>query len=218
VVSVLVVSMLYLLWANRRTAEADPDILSPFWGLHVYAFLAPVVGCLWYIHAKDFRLNGWSSRVPRFLNIDTERGSFAEKAAALLTIAFVMLVPLYIEGHFVRAFHTRGNVYIYPDQFGYSARELTGCIPRVTPLCLHPDAGRYSTVEPRPPTPGGFWDNAYHYGGEKNDNTVTFFPIVQPVILLVLALLALLIQAGALIRTFWRGDWSPPNFLRFWEI
>jgi hypothetical protein len=46
----------------------------------------------------------------------------------------------------------------------------------------------------------------------------TFFPIVQPVILLTLAILALFIHAGAVIRTFWRGDWSPTHSLRFWGI
>ena len=62
--SIFVFSMLYFLWSNRRATEADPDILSPFWGLHVYALLALMIGCLWYIHAKDFKLSIWSSKSP----------------------------------------------------------------------------------------------------------------------------------------------------------
>ena len=205
----LFAAMFYLFLANRRTVEGQPDILSPFWGLHVYAFLAPVVSCLWFIHAGHFKLYDWVSRVPRFPAMPIERGSFAAKISAALTLFFFVLSPLYIEGHFVDVFYTRGKVYIYPDQFGFKPEELKDCIPRDTPLCPHPEAGRYSTVKPRPPATGGYWDNAYHYGGDKNGTTVTFFPILQPVVLHGLALVATLIQIAALFRTFWRGDWSP---------
>jgi len=44
--------MFYLFLANRRTIEGQPDILSPFWGRHLYAFLATVISCLWYMRAK----------------------------------------------------------------------------------------------------------------------------------------------------------------------
>jgi hypothetical protein len=207
---ILFAIMFYLFLANRRTLEGQPDILSPFWGLHVYAFLGTVVSCLWFMHAKDFKLHDWASRVPRFLAMPIERGSFAAKVSAVLTLLFLVLVPLVIEAHFIDVLNNRGTVYIYPDQFGFKADELKGCIPRDTPLCPHPDAGIYSTVKPRPPATGGFWDNAYHYGGDKNGTTVTFFPILQPVILQGLALVATLIQIAALLRTFWNGDW--PRF------
>lgn len=206
---ILFASMFFLFLANRRTIEGQPDILSPFWGLHVYAFLGTFVSCLWFVHAEDFKLHDWASRVPRFLAIPIERGSLAAKISAVLTLLFLVLVPLVIEAHFVDVLNNRGKVYIYPKQFGFTAAELKNCIPRETPLCPHADAGLYSTVKPRPPASGGFWDNAYHYGGDKNGTTVTFFPILQPLALQGLALAALLIQIAAFIRTFWRGDWSP---------
>jgi hypothetical protein len=201
--------MCFLFDANRRPIEGQPDVLSPFWGLHVYAFLGTIVSCLWFMHSKDFKLHDWAARVPRFLAIPVERGSIAAKISAALTLFFLVFVPLVIEGHFVDVLNNRGWVYIYPDQFGFTAEELKNCIPRDTPLCRHPDAGLYSTVKPRPPATGGFWDNSYHYGGDKNGTTVTFFPILQPAVLQGMALVATLIQISALVRTFWRGDWSP---------
>jgi hypothetical protein len=41
--TILLVGMVYLFVANRRPVESEPDILAPFWGLHLYAFLAPIL-------------------------------------------------------------------------------------------------------------------------------------------------------------------------------
>jgi hypothetical protein len=61
-------------------------------------------------------------------------------------------------------------------------------------------------VKPKPSSEGAYWDNAYHYGDTwEGGMTVTFFPILQPVIVLFLTGLALLLHGLALFRTF-RGS------------
>jgi hypothetical protein len=216
---ILFTAMFYFMIMKRTAVEGQEDLLSPFWGLHVYAFLAPLVGCFWFMYARDFRLHGWSSRAPRFLAIPFERESLAAKISVALTLLLFVVSLFWIEGHFTRVFYDRGKVYFYPEQFGYNPKDLNGCITRDTPLCPLPVDGRFSLVTPRPPATGGYWDNAYHYGGDKNGTTVTFFPILQPLVLQGLALFAVFVQLAALARTFGRGDWLIVPFARlaFWR-
>ena len=76
-----------------------------------------------------------------------------------------------MQGHFLLVFHSEGFVYMYPEKFGFTKSELEGgnnCPERAVPLCKHPEAGRYATVTPKPPSTGAYWDNAYQYGDFEN--------------------------------------------------
>jgi hypothetical protein len=155
--------------------------------MQLYALLAPMMGWIWYIYSKEF------DKIPLFANIKIKSGSLAEKILSIFTIVIIIILPVYLQSHFIVEFNTRGHVYIYPMQFGYTPEELDknggGCIYRNIPLCVHPQAGRYSLVPPRAPATGGYWDNAYQYGGPSG--TATFFPILQPFVIFGLTLLAL---------------------------
>ena len=83
-------------------------------------------------------------------------------------------------------------------------------------LCQYPEAGRYSLVKPASPDKGGLWNNYYHYGEISIENeSVTFFPILQPLIVNLLTALTVALYGAALWRTFRRdGDESPKHLAR----
>lgn len=199
----LLLMLTALVW-NRVQNEQ----VAAFFGMHFYAIIAPLIGWIWLRYVDDFPLHGWTSRIPRFANLRMNPGSPAEKCFWIASVFFFLLLPLYIQGHFLKTFHTGGRVYIYPSDFGFTDMELEKhgvCLRgRGSIKCEHPDAGRYSTVTPWPPAKGRYWDNGYHYGDQawERGTTVTFFPILQPIVILGLTVLALTLYALALRRTF----------------
>ena len=215
ITSLFFLLLLWLFLVNRGVSNVLQSQLAAFWGMHVYAFLAPVIGWLWYLYVNDFKLHNWSARIPKFASIQTDPNSAAEKTVWIAGVVFLMLLPLYAQGHFLDVFHTQGRVFIYPDKFGFTVEELQArgrCLGRTVPLCEHPEARRYSTVTPKPPSGGAYWDNAYHYGddlgvaGQKP--TMTFFPILQPLIVIGLTFLAIVLHAAALLRIFFQSEIS----------
>jgi hypothetical protein len=229
ITSLFFLLLLWLFLVNRGVSDVLQSQLAAFWGMHVYAFLAPVIGWLWYLYVNDFKLHNWSARIPKFANIQIDPNSAAEKTVWMASVVLLMLLPLYAQGHFLDVFHTQGRVFIYPDKFGFTVEELQTrgrCLARTVPLCEPPEAGRYSTVTPKPPSGGAYWDNAYHYGddlgvaGQKP--TMTFFPILQPLIVIGLTFLAIVLHAGALLRIFFQSEidglFARPGGLRAPEV
>lgn len=203
--------------------EPDHPQLAAFFGMHVFAVLGPVVGWLWYLYARDFTLHDWSSRIPRYANVQMDPASSAQKVQAIVSLVFLILVPIYLQGHFIKTFLEKGSVYIYAKRFGFESQLNRGpdgitlrvgdvayrCFDRSNILCEHPDAGRFSTVTPQSPAPDSwwetFWDNAYHYGDLGRDpqrGSVTFWPILQPLVVMCLTSLALGIYAIVLLQMF----------------
>ena len=129
-----------------------------------------MAGWIWLRYIDDFPLHGWSSKIPRFANLRMNPGSPAEKRFWIISVFLLLLLPLYIQGHFLKTFHQGGRFYVYPEDFGYTAAELEKsgvCLHgRGSVKCEHSDAGRYSLVTPRPPAEGRYWDNGYHYGDQ----------------------------------------------------
>jgi Trypsin-like peptidase domain len=194
-----------LLFAERRPpSETQPDFTSAFFGLHVYSILALVLGWIWMLYSNDYCLHNWPFKIPGFGALMADPNSIVARFFSVICVLLFIAFPTYIQGHFVYEFHTRGNVYIYPDQFGYTAADLGangGCLQRTTPLCKHPNAGLYSVVSPTKGSKGGYFDNAYHYGGPGSKGTVTFFPILQHMVLIIFSTLALFLNARAMVRT-----------------
>lgn len=201
--ALLLLLMLTTLVWNRVQNEQ----VAAFFGMHFYAIIAPLIGWIWLRYVDDFPLRGWSSRIPRFASLRMNPGSPAEKRFWIASVFLFVLIPLYVQGHFLKTFHEGGRFYIYPEDFGFTDKELEQngiCLRgRGSVKCEHPDAGRYSTVTPRPPAEGRYWDNGYHYGDEtwERGTTITFFPILQPAVVLLLTGLALALNALALHRT-----------------
>jgi hypothetical protein len=230
VTSLLLALGLYAL-VFTQTNSLHPQ-LGAFYGMHAFMVLGPIVGWLWYLYARDFRLHDWSSRIPRFANVQADPGSGAEKVHAIVSLVFLILVSTYIQGHCLKTFIEKGSVYIYAKRFGFENQldrkpdpdkvppedKITlkigdasyKCFDRSNILCEHPDAQRFRTVTPRPPAPDSwwdtFWENAYHYGDLGRDprhGSVTFWPILQPLVVMCLTGLALMIFAIVLLQLFY---------------
>ena len=131
------------------TLAGDQQQLAAFWGMHIYAFLAPVILWMLIAFAKSFRLHPWINRVPSFGAVRAQpMPSSTWRTAAISLTAFVVL-PLIAQVHFINQFLTKGDVYIYPDKFGYETNELRKmgetCFENSMHYCtLRKEAGRFS--------------------------------------------------------------------------
>ena len=125
------------------------------------------------------------------------------------------IFPLYVQAHFLRKFHEQGTVFAYARDFGHVVSDKSKCLPGSddNKLCVLEGAGRYCLAPVRNGAEGGYWNNHYRYGEDRHGNhdTVTFFPILQPVVLEVLTLLALILLVSGLNRVF--GPWHFLNWL-----
>lgn len=184
-------------------------VVAGFFGMMINAVLMPIAFAMLLRFASSYSEHPWWMRLPRFGWFAQVPRPAASRMAAALTLAFFVAAPLYIQAHFVHMFNKKGDVYIYPEPFGYSSEELekTGnrCYCPSVHYCTHRDARFFSLVTPKPGYPGGYIDNAYHYGdrGLKPPNSVTFFPILQPLMIYGLSL-ASLIMAIVLIKRLLR--------------
>jgi hypothetical protein len=205
--TVFLTLVIHFMWVVQAATPDQNPQLGAFVGMHLYFVGAALMGWLWYLHARNYRLHQWSARIPRFAGIDFGPDSSASRVLSIVSIVLFILIPLYTQGHFIRTFHTQGHVYIYSDDFGYSPPEVFGCLGRMG-LCQHKDAGRYSTVTAKPPAVGGYWNNAYHYGDaqpkKETRPTATFFPILQPIAVILFTAAAIALQGFAAITSFSR--------------
>lgn len=192
---------------------AGNPILNGFQGLRISSIAVPIALLMLLSFASDYRQHPWYARVPRFGWFGKPVRPAATRLAAALSLLLFAVFPLYTQGHFLRELHTRGEVYIYPGQFGYTSEILRAegqyCDTPSVHYCTHPDAGIYSTVKPLPGASGGYIDNAYHYGWRRDTaakaGSVTFFPIIEPVVYIALAAISTFL-AGLLA---WRIGRTP---------
>lgn len=183
-------------------------VVNGFFGMHINAVLMPVALAMLLRFAAGYREHPYWMRLPRYALFQRPARPTGSRTAAILTLIVFVLVPLYVQGHFIRMFHTRGEVYIYPETFGFSSQELEGqserCHKPAMHYCTHPQAGLFSRVTPKPGVSGSFLDNAYHYGDRflAKPNSVTFFPIAQPLAIWALYLASLAMAALLALRVF----------------
>jgi len=217
--SIIFFLLLLVYWqAERGTAMFEPvaiggqtRLLNAFWGLHIFAFLAPVVFYMFLAFARSRRLHTWWMRVPSFGSLAAVPIGSTMRRTAALTLFMFILLPIAAQLHFVRKTLREAHVYIYADTFGYQAGQLNGCTQESKPVCMAPeDVGLMRLVEPINGKAGSYWDNAYHIGpvDAGRDGTVTFFPILQPIMLASLTLLSFVI-AGFAIRAIFAKPSEP---------
>ncbi len=203
-------------WAWGRGMQAFSAItlapnhqeLAAFWGMHIYALFAPVPLLMLISFARSFRLHDWVTRVPSFGSLRLRPVSCSTWRTAAASLAAFVILPLAAQIHFLDQFHSKGSVYVYPDSFGYTSDDPVfygqRCCKRSIHLCTTNEAGRYSLATAKPGTVAGYRDNAYHYGecDGGDGSTVTFFPILQPVLLMLLTAFSAVLTAVALFLVF----------------
>jgi hypothetical protein len=220
-------------WAVDRGAMAFAPLsisgsywrLSAFWGMHLGAVLPGLLACMLYWYARSFHLHKWFARIPRLGLARRIADGSAGKAGGVFTLC-VMLLLFGLQIHFVRRFNVEGHVYIYPTAFGYKADEFrampdTQCSPDPDqPLCTRSVFSRYALVQTKPGTSPGYWasywNNAYQYGDWESERdrkdgggTVTFFPILQPIVIIAFTAVELAIAAAAVAVVFGRRPSVP---------
>ncbi len=183
--------------------------LSAFWGMHVGAIFMPVLMAMLLSFATSFSQQKWWRRIPSFGRFSVQPAGCSGRPTALLSIAALVVLPFMAQVHFIKRFHKEGHVYIYPEPFGFASTELTNlgyyCDTSSVHLCVHPQAGRYSLVRAKEGSTGAYWDNAYHYGDRvvgRNGGSVTYYPILQPIIVYFLSGAAVVLACLAMFRIF----------------
>ncbi|MDZ4782934.1 MAG: hypothetical protein SGJ19_22015 [Planctomycetia bacterium] len=165
--------------------------LAAFWGMHLLAVLGPIVFAFMFIYARDFSCSHWSERIPPFPFWSERWLGGPRPMMSTVVVLFFVVVPIVSQVHFLLKFHGEGTVYAKAEVFGLARQ--ANCIED---FCPNPGADRYRWL----PAPSGLWDgyfnDAYRYG-ERRDGiehaTVTYWPVLTPVIVEVLSLTGLLI-------------------------
>jgi hypothetical protein len=203
--------MLYFFGANLWWRDYPPQHpqLAAFAGAHFYAIFGCVMGWFLRAHARDFHLHPWPLRLPGVRSLQFKSGLSGQKLIASLLIVFIVLAPLYGQGRFLKVVNVEGHVFVYPRDFGFEPGTRGPCLTKDLSsnqvLCRHEDAGIYSLVTPGNDAPGGYFKNRYHYGDVRGDDggkSVNFYPIAQPVMLILLSIWAAVLNFQALFLVF----------------
>lgn len=192
------------------------EIVASFWGLHIIAIFMPLLLSMFLSFAKAYREHPWWMRVPQLGFLGAPARPAATRFAAFVTLLLLVAGPLYVSGHFMRRLHSNEmKVYIDANAFGYEPAQLRAAgescgADRSGGYCTHPDAGLYSLVPPAVAGKGGYVDNYYQIGGldRRVPESVTFFPILQPLLLWGLTALCFLLSALLCARI-----WKPARRL-----
>lgn len=164
----------------------DSKRLAAFFGAHFFSiFLGPYV--MWHAlrHARSFGLRRWWMRVPAF--------TFSRRADMLdntplgscAVVLFLLLLPALCQIHLLRETFLEGHkIYANVERLEVKhAPEVIACNSDDPKWCTHDSVGTWAFL-PRSP----YFDHAYQYGDPCDDTTrckmVTYFPTLQPLVLL----------------------------------
>jgi len=158
----------------------DDAILAGFFGMHFYAFLAPLVTWYAWRHAAGFSLHSWRERIPAF-NFRSNAANDSTPFGAGAVLLFLLVLPAWAQGHFLRRTFVKENgIYVHYPTYGLDIEKAPKC---QRDFCTHELVGYWSKL------PGKWVDHTYQIAGNTGA-MVDFFPIVQPSILIGLTLVS----------------------------
>jgi hypothetical protein len=190
--------------------EGEHWQIAAFFGMHAMALLGPPVAWLFWRYAGDFALSHWSRRIPPMPFCREAWTPGPRPRMSVLVVLLFVFVPIWCGGHFLIKFHREGYVYASVKDFGETAWVgvvRSDCVDDGA-FCRHPKACRYMLMQPAADARGGFLNHAYMYGQQRPGTTreaVTYLPIVQPLAVIALYLVAILLLAGWLRAMVARG-------------
>lgn len=198
-------------FATVLTFSGNRPVLAAFWGMIVFTLMSPFILLMIRYHAAAYALHDWSWRIPAPLYLSLRSKSPYRPVISGFSLLCLLVLPLYAQGHFLIKFYKEGAVYIYPEDFGFttSSGGLVHDCSYDGKLCRHTCADRFSLVTQVNGADGCYWDNCYHYGWPKtgatklsDGDTVTFWPILQPIVILMITAISSLLSFSALILIF----------------
>jgi len=183
-------------------------LLSCFFGMHFFAVLAPILFYMLVTFARSRNLHPWWQRVPSFGALGRLPTGCSSRRTAALTLLLLVLLPIFVQGHFMKTFGKEGEVYFYKSDFPNVQSSPTECTTTrsgTMPVCLH-KGGRMRLATNQQGGLGPIFDNKYHYGNllskDGDRASVTFFPIFQPLAIYGLTGLALYFAAQLVLAVF----------------
>ncbi len=184
-------------WIGYLAPNSQHPMLAAYFGVHIVGTLALGTALLLWFYARDFPHSHWSRRVPPMPYLRVEQAPGPRYVMALLVAVLFVGLPLWNQGHLVKTFLKNGEVYAHVRTFGpeaWGTIDPKTCI-RNQSFCPHP-GGRWRLMSPAPGYEGGYFDDAYRYGQQRDGVSrvaVTFFPVLQPLAVLAVSAAALLI-------------------------
>jgi hypothetical protein len=195
---------------------AGNSVVNGLHGLRICTVLLPFALAELIRFVRGYAQHPWRMRLPRYGHLADNNRTTTSRISAGLTIFLLVLFPLWAQGHFIdELFGSR--IFIETKAFGYDSEVLKeqgeNCYGE---RCTFKGAKVFDFV---PPAKGHrapyWWDNSYHYGrADPNDrapNTITFFPVLEPTLYIIVMILNLVMFAFLLLRIarppFWaRGS------------
>ncbi len=178
-------------------AQEDKELAALF-GAHCFVlFLGPFV--MWHAvkHARSFALRRWWQRVPVAFGGNSATMLDHSKLSAAMVVLFLLLLPAYGQGAFLdkvffqerpvfvnitRIEQTRPCIGARERQNFLGCRDIGVCQRADTKWCKHENVGVWSFLKSFP-----YFNHVYQIAGTcetpTNCKMVTFFPLLQPLIL-----------------------------------
>jgi hypothetical protein len=175
---------------------------SGFFGTHAFFFMLPVYALI-LRHALSFRINRpWYVRLPSLFGRRPEDSLRNERGGSMALLVFVVVLALYAQLTFMHITFDDTTVLVASRQFAdteFSEGFTDDC--RHHGFCVHRDVGHFSFLG----SPWTFasrkkyWDTAYRIAQASDPSSpgVTFFPVLQPLILIAITAFGAL-QVGAI--------------------
>ncbi len=186
-------------------------IMAGYYGLNLGAVFIPPFIWMTIAFARSRREHPWWMRIPELGRFGVPARPSRRRLTTILSLLFLVLWPLWEQGHFLLRLHKQGEVYIYRSALNDEYKDIekkfpgTRCFMPSVHYCTHPEAELYGTAKTGIKNDQYYLENMYHYGDRsyKIPASATFFPIWQPVLLIGLTILCG-VRAAVLGRTIFR--------------
>lgn len=158
--------------------------LAAFFGAHCFAVLGPVLMWVAYTHARSFALRPMLHRVPAVFVKGPGASVDNTRLGATAVVVFLLVLPCLAQGRAMHeALFQQPLIYAHADSFQNETTPFHTCNVDNGTFCQHSDLGLWSVLALQP-----YFDHAYQIAGSdycgESRCAVTFFPILQPAVLI----------------------------------
>lgn len=188
------------------TLTAGSSQLAELWGAMIYGFLAWIPSLLLFKYAGTLSLHPWWVRLPTMRPTTALKMPATARFVGVLTIVGLILLPIYAQAHLLRQLHdSEGRVAINIRQWGYDSPDVVADKDECRGgFCTLHNLGIYNVAPAGPTGAAGYVDNAYRYGDEHLERMQSFYPLLQPALIIVGTMAAFILTLLGLVRVFRR--------------